>query len=167
MAADRVIGAVAHVTTAAVMPKAIAGDGGAGERSPAATDSPAGAALIVAGAYYLQNDRLEFHARILEGETGRLLHALDPVTGPLDASDEAFERLGQRVAGAVAIHFDEFFGGLHIVSHAPTLDAYREYRGRATRSSVSTIRGRWPISSGRSKSIRSSGCREWSWCSRI
>ena len=34
----------------------------------------------------------------------------------------------QKVAGAIAIHFDEFFGGLHAVSHPPWLDAYREYR---------------------------------------
>ena len=41
---------------------------------------------------------------------------------------EALERLAQKVAGAVAIHFDSFFGGLEVVSHPPTLDAYREYR---------------------------------------
>lgn len=40
----------------------------------------------------------------------------------------ALEFLEQRVAGAVAIHFDDFFGGLPAVSLPPMLDAYREYR---------------------------------------
>jgi tetratricopeptide (TPR) repeat protein len=34
----------------------------------------------------------------------------------------------QRIAGAIAVHQDEFFGGLDVISHPPTLDAYREYR---------------------------------------
>ena len=59
---------------------------------------------------------------------GRLLHAPAPVAGRQTQPADALDLVAQKVAGAVAIHFDEFFGGLHVVSHPPTLDAYREYR---------------------------------------
>ena len=50
------------------------------------------------------------------------------MTGSRLEPSDALQRLEQKVAGAAAIHFDDFFGGLHVVSHPPTLDAYREYR---------------------------------------
>jgi tetratricopeptide (TPR) repeat protein len=131
LAADHVISAIARVSTATVNPEAHASAraiGEAPEGGATAIAGQSGAALVVTGAYYLRDEGLEFQTRILAGETGRLLHALDPVSGTLAPSDAAFERLRQKVAGAVAIHFDEFFGGLGVVSHAPTLDAYREYR---------------------------------------
>ena len=88
-----------------------------------------GASLIVTGTYYAQGDELEFQARLLDGASGRLLHGPAPVTGLRSQPADALHVMEQKVAGAIAIHFDEFFGGLHAVSHPPTLDAYREYRG--------------------------------------
>ena len=83
---------------------------------------------VVTGTFYVHQDGLEFQARILDASTGRLLHATAPVTGWPSQPGEALERLAQKVAGAIAIHFDDFFGGLEVVSHPPTLDAHREYR---------------------------------------
>src|SRR5690606_22873106 len=60
--------------------------------------------------------------------SGRLLHAFAPLTALRDAPEDAMVRLERQVAGAVAIHFDDFFGGLVNVSDTPTIEAYREYR---------------------------------------
>jgi tetratricopeptide (TPR) repeat protein len=84
--------------------------------------------LLITGDYYLHQGNFEFQVRILDAASGGLLHAVEPITGPQSRPTEAFERLEQSVAGAIAIHLDEVFGGLHVVSHPPTLDAYREYR---------------------------------------
>ena len=73
-------------------------------------------------------EALEFHARIVEARSGRLLHGFTikaPSTSDLTA---ALESVRQSVAGAVAVHQDDFFGGLDVISYPPTLEAYREYR---------------------------------------
>ena len=86
------------------------------------------AALAVEGAFFLQGDRLELQSRIVDGASGKLLHALPPFGAPRADPGQAIDRLERHVAGAAAIHFDEFFGGLEFVSQPPTIDGYREYR---------------------------------------
>jgi DNA-binding winged helix-turn-helix (wHTH) protein/tetratricopeptide (TPR) repeat protein len=93
------------------------------------TMSPASqAALVVRGALFLHRDGLEVQARIHDGASGRLLHALSPFAAPRTNPGPAIDGLERHVAGAVAVHMDEFFGGLEFVSRPPTIDGYREYR---------------------------------------
>lgn len=89
---------------------------------------PADAAMIITGTYYAHGPQLDLQARIVDGKTSRLLHGVVPVTASRDQLAEGIRRLEQRIAGAVAAHLDEFFGGLDIISQPPTLDAYRDYR---------------------------------------
>ncbi len=128
LASERIIGMVAEVSGAQVLARPVRiGAAAPGESAVLAPDL--GASVLVTGAFYVrQGGGLEFQARILEGAKGRLLHATAPVTGLPSQPGEALDRLAQKVAGAIAIHFDSFFGGLEAVSHPPTLDAHREYR---------------------------------------
>lgn len=127
MAAERIIGVVANVSGTHVVPRpGPIATGAASASAPLVADSSV--SLLVTGTYFVREDRLEFQARIHDAASGRLLHATTPVTGPLSQPAAGLQLLEQKVAGAIAIHFDDFFGGLHAVSHPPTLDAYREYR---------------------------------------
>ena len=127
LVAERIITTVAGVTGVQVAPHPI--DMGTGAPAePAASNGEVSAPLQVIGTYHVRQGVLEFHARILDATTGGLLHAVASDTATQSSPVDGVQLIAQRVAGAVAIHFDEFFGGLHAVSHAPTLDAYREYR---------------------------------------
>jgi DNA-binding winged helix-turn-helix (wHTH) protein/tetratricopeptide (TPR) repeat protein len=85
-------------------------------------------ALVVTGAYYLHGDQLEVQVRFLDGATGRLLHAVAATDIGPPGAPEGLDSLDDLVAGAVATHFDEFFGGLDVVSRVPGLKAYNDYR---------------------------------------
>jgi hypothetical protein len=80
--------------------------------------------LLVAGTYYRSGDAIEFQTRLIEARTGRVLHAFTTVAPP--QGDAALDSLQQRIAEAIAVHQDDFFGGLDATSHPPTLDSYRE-----------------------------------------
>ena len=122
LAAERLIRIVAQSTAVEVVPQPV-------ERADGAIDAGGrSTSVLVAGSYYRRESTLEFQVRILDSATGRLLHGLVPVAEPQSKMADALDRLEQKVAGAIAIHFDEFWGGLQIVAHPPTLDAYREYR---------------------------------------
>lgn len=127
LAAERVIRLAAGLNGIEVVPQPFdlaGGPSGGSASTPGAPD----ASVLVAGSYYAQGEGLEFQARILDASSGRLLHGIEPLTGVRSRPADLLQRLEQKVAGAVAIHFDDFFGGLSIVSHPPTLDAYRDYR---------------------------------------
>lgn len=124
LAAERVIRIVAQSTQLEVLP---------GPLESAAAVSRAGSggrsvSLLVAGAFYRRESTLEFQVRILDAASGRLLHGVAPIVEPQSRMVDALDRVEQKVAGAIAIHFDDFFGGLQVVAHPPTLNAYREYR---------------------------------------
>ena len=129
--AGRLIRSVAQVPGVDVRPDAI--DARVG-REAATVDNlvaraqEAGAVLLVTGAVFSHGDRLELQSRILDVPGGRLLHALAPFTALRGEPAPAIEYLERHAAGAVAVHFDEFFGGLEFVSHPPPIDAYLEYR---------------------------------------
>jgi len=135
LVADRIVQTASEVSAVEVIPRVV--EAGAEHPGVVAGDAAAlgrvsGASLVVTGVFYLSHDRLEFHARILDTASGELLHAAEPVIAAQNAPAEAFRQLGQTVAGALAIHFDDFFGGLNVISHPPTLDAYLEYRAGLT-----------------------------------
>jgi len=125
LVADRIIRATGRVDSVVVLPQAIdAGPAG----DPLAVARQSGASILATGAYYVHERGIEFQARILDAPTGRLLHAVAPQTGALAEPAGMLQGLEQVIAGAIAMHFDDFFGGLDLVSHPPTLDAYGEYR---------------------------------------
>ena len=126
-AAERIIRVVATVSGVHIRPRPMGTTGDATAQS-AAIVSDSNASLLVTGTYYAHENGLEFQARILDAVSGRLLHGTGPVGGSRSQPEELLQLMEQKVAGAIAIHFDEFFGGLHAVSHPPWLDAYREYR---------------------------------------
>ena len=121
LAAERVIRAVARATHVEVLPRPVEG-------SSIDTTSERSINVVVAGTYYLREAALEFQVRILDAPSGRLLHGLAPIVEPRLNTAAALDQVEQGVAGAIAIHFDDFFGGLQAVAHPPTLNAYREYR---------------------------------------
>jgi tetratricopeptide (TPR) repeat protein len=127
LVAERIITTMAGVTGVQVLPRPVIMGTGAPAKSAASKDELS-APLQVTGTYHVRQGVLEFHARILDATTGGLLHAVASDTGTHSLPADGLQLIAQRVAGAVAIHFDDFFGGLHAVSHVPTLDAYREYR---------------------------------------
>jgi DNA-binding winged helix-turn-helix (wHTH) protein/TolB-like protein/tetratricopeptide (TPR) repeat protein len=126
-AAERISGVVATVSGVHVRPRPMATTADAIARS-AAIVSGSNASLLVTGTYYAHENGLELHARILDAVSGRLLHGTGPVGGSRSHPAELLHAMEQKVAGAIAIHFDEFFGGLQAVSHPPSIDGYREYR---------------------------------------
>ena len=126
LAADRIVGVLARIDRVEVVSQTV--ERASRLEGVAPVMARSGLSLVVTGAYYARGDGLEFHARIHEGPRGRLLHATEPVSGHRLAVGEALNDLEQRVAGAVSFHFDDYFGGLDIVSHAPTLETYQEYR---------------------------------------
>jgi tetratricopeptide (TPR) repeat protein len=84
------------------------------------------AATVVSGAYYLQGDTLRFQARVTDAAQGRLLEALDPVSGARSAPLQAIDALRQRIMGSVAGRL----GAVHVVDPGagpPLYDAYREF----------------------------------------
>jgi tetratricopeptide (TPR) repeat protein len=117
--AEQVIGVLAQLSDADVVPRPVHSNGPSTEP---------GAMLLVTGAYFAHDDQVELQARVAEAATGRLLASTPLITASRLRLSDALERIEQQVAGAIAIHLDDFFGGLDVISHAPTLDAYREYR---------------------------------------
>lgn len=87
-----------------------------------------GAGKVISGAYYLQGENIRLHAQITDAQEGKLLSALDPVSGPVDDPVKAIELLRKRVMGMLASLLDEKIsafidGGMK----PPTYEAYREY----------------------------------------
>lgn len=126
LVADALTRALAGITDADIAPRVVARAAVTDARlSP---DAAPRASLLVTGAYYRQGSDLTIQAGVHDPSTGRLLYAPDALSTRPASTREIVASLEQSIGGAVAIHFDEFFGGLRIVSDPPSLDAYREYR---------------------------------------
>jgi len=81
-----------------------------------------GAGTVVAGAYYRQGDLLQIKAEVVAAATGELLHAVDPVSGPISEPMPVVELLRERVLGLLAGR-DPYT----LEFTPPTLEAYREF----------------------------------------
>jgi len=83
------------------------------------------AGIVVTGTFYLQGQTLQFQARVTDAVRGKLLHSLEPVTGPVAAPMQAIDALRQRVTGAMAVSVEAIHElGEH---RPPPYDAYREF----------------------------------------
>ena len=88
----------------------------------------AGAGKVISGSYYLQEENIVLHAQIIDAQRGKILGALDPVSGPVDNPVKAIESLRQRAIGVLASYFDERISQfIDLGMKLPTYEAYREY----------------------------------------
>lgn len=87
------------------------------------------ATTLVAGSYYVDDDRLRLEAHILDASSGRILHALDPVRVSIDSATAGVELLRQRVSSALAARFGTLRELREITtrSQPPTYAAYSDY----------------------------------------
>jgi tetratricopeptide (TPR) repeat protein/TolB-like protein len=86
------------------------------------------AGTLVVGGYYRDGDSLRLQAQIVDGPTGRLERAIDPVTAPVARPVTALDPLRQRVTGALAILLDDRLQNwTAATSRPPSYEAYQEF----------------------------------------
>lgn len=87
-----------------------------------------GAALVVTGTYYLENDSLRFQTRLSDAIQGQLLQALDPIATPRAAPLEGVETLRRRVMAALARQTNPRLSSwVNVTREPPSFEAYEEY----------------------------------------
>jgi hypothetical protein len=79
----------------------------------------AGAGTLVSGAYFLQGKLLSFHAQVSDLSKGKLIKALDPVSGAVEDPLKAIEVLRQKVMGVLAELSDLKLGPVIDISGPP------------------------------------------------
>jgi serine/threonine-protein kinase len=88
----------------------------------------AGAGTLVSGTYFLQGKTLTFHSKITDMSRGKLVRALDPVTGGVEEPLKSIESLRQKVMGALAFISDpRTKSSMGLMGQPPTYEAYKEY----------------------------------------
>ena len=90
-----------------------------------------GAGTLVWGAYYKVGDSIQFQAQITDAAGGRLLRAVEPVTGSAERPVELVQALRGRVMAVLANAFDKrlaSWADAGMASGAPlSYEAYREF----------------------------------------
>jgi DNA-binding SARP family transcriptional activator/TolB-like protein len=86
-----------------------------------------GAAVVVAGAYYRRGDSLEFQAQVIDVANERVLNALPPVSGPLDAAGDVIAEVSRYVVGLLAANLDPRVYHIEGGGRPPSLESYREF----------------------------------------
>jgi len=87
-----------------------------------------GAGIVVTGSYSRLGDSLRFRAEITDPRRMEVQHTVPPVSVLSVSPEAAFNQLGERIAGALALTLDTVFGWA--VSGAlgqPSFAAYKEY----------------------------------------
>jgi tetratricopeptide (TPR) repeat protein len=87
-----------------------------------------GAGVVLHGAYYLLGDSLQFQLQITDVVEGKLLAALEPVTGPRDPATESLDLARERVLGTLAAALDLKSGAGWIPMRPRSLEVYRVLR---------------------------------------
>lgn len=86
------------------------------------------AGKVVTGTYYLQGETLQFHSKVHDALKGKLLHALEPVSGSIENPVETIDNLRQQVMGQLAIISDETMENImQTETKLPTYEAYLDY----------------------------------------
>jgi tetratricopeptide (TPR) repeat protein/TolB-like protein len=86
-----------------------------------------GAGTIVSGAYYRQGDSVRFQAQIIDANRGKVLSAIEPVSGARERPMQAVEGLGERVTARLAALLDPTATLAWNWIEPPNLGAYREF----------------------------------------
>jgi tetratricopeptide (TPR) repeat protein/predicted Ser/Thr protein kinase len=86
------------------------------------------AGTIVAGTYYLQGDTLQLHAQVTDAQRGKLLQALDPVSGAVEKPTIPIELLRQQLMTTLAQTFEPQLKDWTGVMPMPSsYEAYKEF----------------------------------------
>ena len=125
LAADQLIAVISRAEAADVVPAAVLSPSSDDTLGSARRNGAAIAVELVCRT--LAADQF-FEARIHDTLSREVLYFSPRFKGPEAQPAAAVEQLAQAVAGAIAIHLDPAFGGLHLTSEPPVLDAYIEYR---------------------------------------
>jgi DNA-binding SARP family transcriptional activator/TolB-like protein len=104
------------------------------------------AGLVVSGTYYRTGDSVRFQAQIVDGATGRLLQAVQPVSAGVRDPVLGIEVVRQRVTGGLAPLLDaKLSSWAASQSHPPSFEAYQEFiAGREIMSRDRDARGALP-----------------------
>ena len=88
---------------------------------------PTGARLLVVGAVATVQDSLEYTARLVDLQSGRILRVLDPMRTPRQDPTRPLNELRSRLGGAVAIELDEPMIPVSRGESPPRIEAYEEF----------------------------------------
>lgn len=84
--------------------------------------------LVTTGEYFRKGDSLQFHARVSDARSNRVIASIQPVTVLAAATAEAVETVRQRVLGILAREVDPRLSEvIEEQAFPPTFDAYRAY----------------------------------------
>jgi DNA-binding SARP family transcriptional activator/TolB-like protein len=87
-----------------------------------------GASDVVTGDFYRRGDSLEFHARIVDGKTGKVLATISPVSAVASDPSVGIGQLRTQVMSVLAKAFDARFAQVTMSDAIPPkFDAYREF----------------------------------------
>ena len=86
-----------------------------------------GAGTVIAGSLYRDRDTVRIQARIVAVATGRILHPVDPVSGPAGDYNALIEQVRMRTVAALASVVDTTRGSWTIaLGTPPSYEAYQE-----------------------------------------
>lgn len=87
-----------------------------------------GATRLVSGSFYRRGDSLEFHARVSDGETGKILGAIEPVVVPVSKAESGVQTLRQHTLSLLAHLIDARLSQVVMPeTKLPAFAAYREF----------------------------------------
>jgi tetratricopeptide (TPR) repeat protein/predicted Ser/Thr protein kinase len=88
-----------------------------------------GAGTLVSGAYYLIDNKLQFHATITDAVHSKLIQSLQPLKGSLDDKMGLITELRGRIIGALAMHFTNATMSETALKarQPPVYEAYQEF----------------------------------------
>ncbi len=85
-----------------------------------------GAGTVISGAYYLVDETLRFQAKVTDAVPGKLIQAIQPVSGPRESPMDVIREMQQQIMGALAVHFDPLLSTVTL-GKPPVFEAYREF----------------------------------------
>jgi tetratricopeptide (TPR) repeat protein len=131
MAAERIMQGLEQVGGFAVAPMPPAEALAAGPKDKDRLRILAGvtkAGKIVHGDYFLQGDRIQFHAWVQDMAAGKNIVPLEPASGPAADPAAALEPLRLRLMGGLACVFEPFVKDFFsLMKEPPNIAAYRDY----------------------------------------
>jgi len=87
-----------------------------------------GAQTIITGVYYKNGDELQIHTHIVNAGEEKLIHAIDPVRGPVGDPMISVEMIRQKVMGVLGTNFDgDFNNYIDRTQKPPSYGAYKEF----------------------------------------
>jgi DNA-binding SARP family transcriptional activator len=89
--------------------------------------SETGAGTVITGTYYLENDLIYFHARIVDMNSNRVLKMIGPESASVTAPLEAITELGKAVLTEIAPLLDPRGTHVQVAMSPPSYESYLAY----------------------------------------